>query len=180
MNLLKKCAEVFEKYIGYNYTFTLDCKLSITVEFRAAHFYHLAGLQYLTDIVQVDKSRQNNSTSRIYKKIIKNKITQELIEKSGFYNKIEERLMYLSDLGKVISSKFIIDFDYTKVPKTKILSKYLLYKQYENGYAILGLRYNEKKDVYIPETFIVEHSDYYIKNQNSYNIINIEAKYYKD
>lgn len=73
-----------------------------------------------------------------------------------------------------------VDYDYTKLPKTDLLSKYLLYKQYENGYAILGLRYDWKYDIYIPETFIFEHSDYYIKDQVSYDVIAVEMKHYRN
>lgn len=179
MDILKKSAEVYRQYVDYNYTFLLDCELSITVAFRAAYFHHLVGLQYLTDIAQVDKTRPNNSATGIYKKILNGKITHELIQKSAFYEKIEERIAYFVELGEVISSKFIIDFDYTKVPKTELMSKYLLYKQYENGYAILGLKYDSINDVYIPETFIFNHSDYYIKEQISYDVINVSSKHYR-
>ena len=179
MNLLKKSADVYKDYVNFDYTFTLDCDISLTVAFRTRNFYHLVGLQYLTDIAQLDKTRPNNSVFSIYKKILNGSITQELIEKSSFYNKIEKRLSYFSDLGDVISSKIIIDFDYTKVPRTELLSKYLLYKEYENGYAILGLRYDTLNDIYIPETFVFEPTDYYIKNQTAYSIIGVEAKHYK-
>lgn len=179
MDLLRKCAEVYSGYSGFDYIFTLDCGLSFKVAFRASHFHHLAGLHYLYDIAQVDKKRPNNSTVDIYKKIIKGKINHKLIKKSKFYNKIEERLIHLSDLNNVITSKLIVDFDNTKVPKTDLLSKYLLYRQYENGYAILGLKYDMKNDIYIPETFIFSHSDYYVKNQKIYNVIDVQAQYYK-
>ena len=118
MDILKRSAEVYKQYVDYDYTFTLDCQLSITVAFRAAYFHHLAGLQYLTDIAQVDKTRPNNSASGIYKKILNGKITHQIIQKSAFYEKIAERLTYFVEMDKVTSSKFIIDFDYTKVPKT--------------------------------------------------------------
>lgn len=160
MNLLKKCAEIYSGYVDCNYTFYLDCDLSVKVEFRDFYFHHLVGLQYLTDIVQVDKRLANNSASNIYKKILKGRITDELIGKSEFYDKIHERLLHFSDLGEVLYSKFIVDFDYTKVPKTNLLSKYLLYRKYENGYSILGLKYDVQRDIYIPETFIFEHTDY--------------------
>lgn len=179
MDYLTKSAEVFNEYIGYNYTFTLDCQISITVEFRAKYFHHLIGLQYLEDIAQVDKTRPNNSVTSIYKKILGGKITQELLQKSQFYHKIEGRILHFPDLGKVISSKIIIDFDYTKVRKSDLLSKYLLYREYEKGYAILGLKYDANNYIYIPETFIFEPSDYYIKDQISYNITDVKAKYYK-
>lgn len=75
-----------------------------------------------------------------------------------------------------MQSKFIVDFDYTKLPKTEILSRYLLYKQYGDIYIILALRYNADKDIYVPETFIVEHSDYYVKNQTIYDILSVKAE----
>lgn len=86
------------------------------------------------------------------------------------------------NVGRIIcksSAKLIIDFDYSKV-NTKILSKYLLYKQYEDGYAILGLRYDPQKNLYVPETFFFEKTDYYIKDQISYNVIDLIPTYYKD
>lgn len=179
MDILKKSAEIYADYVDCDYTFKLDCDIEVTVAFRAGNFYHLIGLQYLTDIAQLDRTRKSNTNTSIYKKILKGRITQELILKSDFYYLIAERLLYFLNLGEVISSKFIIDFDYTKLPKTDLLSKYLIYRQYENGYAILGLRYDWKNSVYIPETFIFEHTDYYIKDQITYNIIDVEAKHYK-
>ena len=176
MDLLKKCAEIYSGYVDCNYTFYLDCDLSVKVEFRDFYFHHLVGLQYLTDIVQVKKELPNNSASAIYKKILKGKITHYFIRKSVFYNKIDERISHFIDLGEVISSEFIVDFDYTKVPKTDLMSKYLLYKKYENGYSILGLKYNDERDVYIPETFIFEHTDYYVKNQISYKVTDIKVE----
>ena len=179
MDLLKKSAEIYTDYVDYDYTFTVDCGFSITVAFRARYFYHLVGLQYLTDIAQLDKTRQNNSAAGIYKKILNGRITHDLIRKSEFYNMIDERLSHFIDLGDVICSKLIVDFDYTKLPKTDLLSKYLLYRQYENGYAILGLRYDWQNDIYVPETFIFEHSDYYIKEQTTYNVIGIDSVHYR-
>ncbi len=78
-----------------------------------------------------------------------------------------------------MTSKIIVDFDYAKVPRTQLKSKYLLYNHYENGYEIIGLKYASKYDVFIPETFIVEHSQYYVKNQITYKIIDVEITYYK-
>ncbi len=177
MNLLKKCADVYKKYVGCNYTFILDCGISIEVEFRSEYFYHLAGLHYLTDIVQVNRNRLNNSPANIFKRILNDKINDTLVEKSKFYAKIQDRLIYLSDFDDLMTAKVIVDFDSTKV-KTSILSRYLLYKQYNDVYAILGLKYDINKDVYIPETFIAEHSDYYIKDQISYDIVDVKCTYY--
>ena len=120
MDLLKKSAEIYTDYVDYDYTFTVDCGFSITVAFRARYFYHLVGLQYLTDIAQLDKTRQNNSAAGIYKKILNGRITHDLIRKSEFYNMIDERLSHFIDLGDVICSKLIVDFDYTNARYIRI------------------------------------------------------------
>ena len=173
MDILRKCADLFSKYIGKKYKFTLDCKLTVNVIFNKNQFHHLIGLQYLTDIAQVDARKADNSTGYIYKQILKNKITQNTIERSSFYNEIQKRLNYFLHFDDIINSKIIIDFDYTKL-NTKIMSKYLLYRQFGNVYAIVGLKYSEKYDAFVPETFMVEPTDYYIKDQISYNIVDVE------
>lgn len=60
MDILKKCAEIFEKYISKKYTFVLDCNMSVDVIFNSKQFHHLLGLQYLTDIAQVDTRGKGN------------------------------------------------------------------------------------------------------------------------
>lgn len=179
MDLLKRCAEIYKKYVGYNYTFVLDCGIDIDVEFRAQYFYHLAGLHYLTDIVQVDRNKANNSSVSIFKRILNGRINDVLIQKSKFYSKIYNRLTHFLNFDDLMTAKIIVDFDSSKVNKTSILSRYLLYKQYGNQYVILGLKYDIRHDIYIPETFIVEDTDYYIKNQIFYNIIDVKRTYYK-
>lgn len=179
MDLLKNCSDIYKNYVGYEYTFITDYNYSVKVRFAESHFYHLAGLHYLKDIKQLDTRIKNNNTTNIFKRIQKEKITHSHIQKSVFYKQIEERLVHFLNFDNVISAKIIVDFDYAKVYKTSIMSKYLLYKQYEDGYEILGLKYDTKYDVYIPETFIVEHSDYYIKEQMSYNIVEVKTNLYK-
>ena len=180
MDILKKSAENYRNYIDYDYTFTLDCGISITAMFKAENYYHLSGLHYLKDIVQLDKRLYNNSAKNIYKKILNGKITHSLIEKSQFYNKIQKRLYYFCNFDEIVFSKVIVDFDYTILPQTELLSTYLLYKEYDDGYAILGLKYDNNNDIYIPETFIFSETDYYIKNQTTYNVSSITKKHYKD
>ena len=179
MELLKKSAETYKKYVNCNCIFKLDCELYIKVEIRAKYFHHLVGLQYLKDIAQVNPKLPHNSATDIYKKALKGKILDESIQKSEFYNKIHNRLLHFLDFDEVIHSKLIVDFDYTKLSKTSLLSRYLLYKEYEDGYAILGLKYDSKNDVYIPETFIFESTDYYIKDQISYNVVDVILEHKK-
>jgi len=174
MGLINDCARLFSNYTKYNYILTLDCCYTLKIAFKSEHFYHLAGLHYLRDIKEIDNRLPANSAKRIYKSICKNQITQETIEKSKQYSKIKNRLENFLKLDDVINCKIVVDFDYTKVPQTKIQSKYILYTQYNGLYIMLGLKYDD--DVLIPETFIVDKTDYYIKNQTCYNVVNIEKE----
>lgn len=74
---------------GYSY--------SIMLHFPPESFFHLAGLQHLTDLTFPSTNKE-----RIYKEILKKNFTEEDIKKSIFYDKwfIEERLnnfTYLKD-----------------------------------------------------------------------------------
>ena len=115
MDLLKSCAEVYRKYIGYNYTFVLDCGIDIDVEFRAQYFYHLAGLHYLTDIAQVDRNKANNSPVSIFKRILNDKINDELIKKSKFYTKIHDRLIHFLSFDDLMTAKLLWILTVTKL-----------------------------------------------------------------
>lgn len=174
MGLINDCARLFDNYVGYNYILELDCCYSLKVAFKGEQFPHLIGLHYLEDIPEVDTRIVTNPAKRVYKKICKNQITQEVIEKSKQYYKIKDRIEKFLKFDDVINCKIIIDFDYTKVPQTKIRSKYILYTECDGFYIMLGLRYAD--DILIPETFIVDNTDYYIKNQIHYEVINISRE----
>ena len=82
MELLKKCAEIYSNYAGFDYTFTLDCNMTVTVAFRSFHFHHLIGLHYLKDITQVNKTLINNSDY-----YIKDQITYNVVNVQSKYYK---------------------------------------------------------------------------------------------
>lgn len=179
MDLLNECINKYKTYAGYNYTLFLDCGINFTVGFQKKHFYHLIGLHKLTDIVQLRKTQYNNANS-IYRNIIKGKITFDDIVKSSHYEDIRKRLEYFPDIDNVINSKIIIDFDYSKVPQTTLLTQYMLFKDYGEDIAHLGFAYDRNgKDIYYPETFIVQDNDYYIRNQETYNIVDVKIEKYR-
>lgn len=74
------------------------CSYSIMLHFPPESFFHLAGLQHLTDLTYPSTNKE-----RIYKEILKKKFTVKDIEKSIFYSRwfVEERLNsfnYLKDM----------------------------------------------------------------------------------
>ena len=57
MESIRECAALYNKLLGKKYIFTLEGNLKITVEFTPSNFYHLLGLEKLTDIDQIKKAK---------------------------------------------------------------------------------------------------------------------------
>ena len=85
------------------------CSYSIMLHFPPESFFHLAGLQHLTDLTYPSTNKE-----RIYKEILKKKFTVKDIEKSIFYSRwfVEERLNsfnYLKDMIEGDSITYLIN-----------------------------------------------------------------------
>lgn len=179
MNLIYECAKKYEELTKYNYTLYLSCGLNIDLKFKPASFFHLMGLHKLTDIKQLTNSK-NPTTA--YKNILNGFINQSIIEKSMFYNQIQERLEKFLDIENIMKSKIIIDFDYRLTPgaSSKLMSKYILFKAYKDTNAHLCFKLDTKsQNFYAPETFIIQPTDYYIKNQVVYDVVKITKTPFK-
>lgn len=113
---------------GYAYT--------ITLHFPSESFFHLAGLQHLTDITFPSKNKE-----RIYKEILQKNITIADLKKSTFYEKwfIEERLLCFYYLKEIIESNSIIYLINSKryITYTQIRADYLC--EYVDEYDIIYL-----------------------------------------
>lgn len=81
---------------GYSY--------SIMLHFPPESFFHLSGLQHLTDLTFPSTNKE-----RIYKEIMKGKLTESDIKKSLFYEKcfVEERLLGFPFLEEMIDANSI-------------------------------------------------------------------------
>ena len=97
---------------------------SIMLHFPPESFFHLSGLQHLTDLTFPSTNKE-----RIYKEIIKGRITESDIKKSIFYEKwyIEERLLSFPFLEEMIDSNSIIHLINAKryITNTNIKADYL-------------------------------------------------------
>lgn len=123
------------KNIGYKFILGRKGKeYQIQLRFPYESFFHLAGLQHLTDITYPSKSKE-----RIYKEIIKGNLSYSAIKKSEFFEKfdIEERIKNLNKLENMLDScelSFLINpREYTQY--TRIKADYLFEKDYLNEEA---------------------------------------------
>lgn len=111
---------------------------SIMLHFPPESFFHLAGLQHLTDLTYPSTNKE-----RIYKEILKKNFKVNDIEKSVFYGKwfVEERLnsfIYLKDMIEGDSITYLIN---TKryITYTTIRADYLCEHKVDVGILYLFL-----------------------------------------
>ena len=92
---------------------------------------------------------------------------------SVHFDKISERISSFETIKEIVqpgNTKIIVFFD-DSIINTAIHAQYYLYKRVGSAlegnvtYYNLFIGYNQKTDEYFPNTYIVEHSNNYIKNQ---------------
>lgn len=173
MDKLKECASEFQKLFNKDYYFTLENGKVIKLYFASKHFHHLVGLHKLKDIPSVVDSKNNTPTS-IFKNIMKDKIKYDTVSKSVFFNEIKDRIDNFHYINSMVFEKIVINFDNSKTPlnPSKIRSDIILYQ--DKGDYYLNLCLINGTSSYNPESFLVQHDDYYIKGQDILNIKEIK------
>ena len=109
----------------YNIVVGRKCKeYKIYLRFTKDTYFHLAGLQHLTDLTFPSKNKE-----RIYKEILQKNITIETLKKSVFYDEyyIEERITNLEKLEEMLDScQFVFLINHNEYIKyTRIYADYL-------------------------------------------------------
>lgn len=103
-DILYDTAIKYKEMLGKGYDIIVGRKgksYRINLRFSMDSFFHLVGLQHLTDLTYSSKNKE-----RIYKDILEKKLTVEHIKKSVFYEKwyIEERIIFLPRLEEILDS----------------------------------------------------------------------------
>ncbi len=106
-DILYDAAIIYEKLKDIVYKIVVGRKgksYSIMLHFPPESFFHLAGLQHLTDITFPSKNKE-----RIFKEILNKKLTIEDISKSVFWDKwlIQERLQNFAHIEEMLDSNLI-------------------------------------------------------------------------
>ena len=103
MDLLAECVKNYNKLLNVQYFFVLGKRgkiCSYSIIFRPNDFQHLVGLQYLTDVLHIKET----SGEATYYDILNGTISDDVIVKSKFYNKIIDRIKLVSELSDHIES----------------------------------------------------------------------------
>jgi len=160
MNNIYDAASNFVKLLDVEYKILLGKKgnvVELDICFDKSHFFHLAGLQYLKDIHDLDNQREY-----IFDRILSKKITAEKIESSMFYSKIQRRVHFLAMLESIFDSNdTIFKYDATKnILTSKIAADFLMKTNLEltNIFTFLDKRRDNK--YYCRSFFPQDFKDY--------------------
>ncbi len=161
MGILLDSVRAFEKLLDVAYTFVIARKgktVTVRVVFHKNHFFHLAGLHYLTDIQSLRGDRE-----KLFDKISQEKITEAEIQKSKFFGKIEQRLKLLANLESYFDSNDIIFHYNEKVNNFSVIkADYLLENSDGETTIFTFLAKNPDKDFFCRSFFPKADKDYTI------------------
>lgn len=130
------------------------------IAFLEDNFYHLVGLQYLTDLSFLKTSR-----TKVFHKILNEEITQEDIEKSVFYKNIEDRLDGFFSIEKILDSNdTVFRFCQEKAWFSKIPAKYLLQTNWEDNTNYIFLDELDSNTMFC-RSFFFNNENNYSQNQ---------------
>ena len=111
-------ANAYSNLLDIEYQLILGRKnktAALSIFFDESQFFHLAGLQYLTDRVTI----LFGDRAQLFKRILSGKITSQQIESSFFYPEIQDRIDFLAYLESIMDSNKTI-FKYN--PKLELFS----------------------------------------------------------
>ena len=111
-------ANAYSNLLDIEYQLILGRKnktAALSIFFDESQFFHLAGLQYLTDRVTI----LFGDRAQLFKRILSGKITSQQIESSSFYPEIKDRIDFLAYLESIMDSHKTI-FKYN--PKLELFS----------------------------------------------------------
>ena len=177
MSMLMEAAKEYAKLFDKDYIYTLETGTVLQVYFIPGFFHHLIGLQKLKDIDVVIK-RPHNSPAYIFRNILNGKISLETIQKSKFFNEIENRLRHFSQIKHMVEfEKVIVDFEPSRIRSKMGKADYVFFKRSnDNMYLNLFLTGDAKdKNKHIPLTFLAELTDYYTYGQKVIKIVSMNT-----
>lgn len=178
MDVLSEAAKLFENLINVEYNIILGKRGELTeliLDFEKADFFHLVGLQYITDMPQLKKKRD-----LIFDNIINGKITNEQISKSVHYEKMRKRLNDFLSFEKILDSNEIV-FKYNKKYSSfsSIDADYLMKTIVNKRTSYIFTSSDKKRKGQMCISFFFNDKCDYTRNQTSMTML-YKKKIYKD
>lgn len=162
MDLLYDAAAAWKKLLDYRYEIIWGkrgTQYSISLDFKADEFYHLAGFPHMKDIQFPVRFPQTIMMEKVLDKVI----TQEMIQHSQFYEKtVRSKLMALVRLEQMLNNcPNVYQFNPRKLNFfTRITADYLLSDD-QNGVLFLFTEtVQDGTRTYSKSTFMMDQQDF--------------------
>lgn len=173
MEEIQSTIDIFEKLKKFQYKITIENGMKLILRFESKQYHHLAGFQHLTDLPDIANPV---SKHKFYNDLRLGKISTDKIKKSERYNEIQERITFFNKLEEITASgegRIIVEFDKSKTDTT-IQATFHLFCREGNPFAgevvyftlFIDAKYG---DTYYPVTYVVEHSNMYVRDQKVYD-----------
>ena len=142
--------------------------ISLSILFTKNHFFHLAGLHYLTDRTTI----LFGDRALLFYKILNGIITKKQIESSLFYSEIKDRIEYLSFLESIMDSNDTV-FKYN--PQIQAFSfiqaDFLLKNQVQSRNVFVFLSQDAASGKYFCRSFFPQIDKDYSENQTNWTLL---------
>lgn len=165
MNTIKKILTEYEKLLYKNYKYTLSNGTELELYFTKEHLPHLLGLQYLTDIpILNDYSSKKQSATKVYNALKKGIITDEQINNSIHFVKIQDRFENIINIDNVCFKNIVYKFD-KDVASTNIIADILLLNFDGKLKLHLFIKKDTNKNKFVPVSFFNNNNSKYFDGQ---------------
>ena len=167
----------FEALLNYEYHFIIGRKGQLKefyLNFDRSDFHHLIGVHKLRDIAQI----QQGMRGKIFDKILRGEISEDLIKKSLYYGQMESRIVPLTSLEEMLDGNNLIFRYNEKIQKFSLIkAEYLLEGKADNipVFLFLGKRNKDEKEQMCRTFFRIGDKDYTI-GQPRYTLLRKEKK----
>ena len=159
------------KTIGYWISYWLGKKnksIPLSIIFEESQFFHLAGLQHLTDRITLLFGER----SEIFRKILIGTISAKQIESSVFYSEIADRFKYLSFLETIMdSNKTILKYNPQLEAFSSLMADFLLKNELQARNIFTFLSKDNLRGKYFCRSFFPQTDKDYSKNQTNWTLL---------
>lgn len=171
-------ANAYSSLLDIEYQLILGRKnrtVALSIFFDEYHFFHLAGLQYLTDRATLLYGDRTN----LFQRICNGAITKQQIESSDFYSEIKERVDYLSYLETILdSNKTIFKYNPKLEAFSSIAADFLMKNEIQTRNIFTFLSLDKASGKYFCRSFFPQLDKDYSEGQTTWTLL-YKKKIYK-
>ena len=142
--------------------------IPLSITFEKAHFFHLAGLHYLTDRTTL----LYGDRAQLFHKILNGTITAQQLESSKFYPKIKDRIEYLSYLEQIMdSNETVFKYNPRLEAFSAIQADFLLKNEMQSRNIFTFLSNDKASGKYFCRSFFPQINKDYSKGQTNWTLL---------